>query len=94
MHVFRHPKFYEEYRKRAKEAQRNAKRQASSDKQQATEASSDKLKHQANHQAASVEYDPSHQAPSTELRGDRIVEKEFLYSHKVLQSSERGSEVG
>jgi len=53
MHVFRHPKFYEEYRKRAKEAQRNAKRQASSDKlrrsseepseQQATEASSDKL---------------------------------------------------
>jgi hypothetical protein len=52
MHVFRHPKFYEEYRKRAKEAQRNAKRQASSDKQQAIdetvphcdieEASSDK----------------------------------------------------
>jgi len=44
MHVFKHPKFYEEYRKRAKEAQRNAKRQASSDKpeQQATEASSDK----------------------------------------------------
>jgi len=35
MHVFKHPKYYEEYRKRAKEAQRNAKRQASSDKQQA-----------------------------------------------------------
>jgi len=46
MHVFKHPKFYEEYRKRAKEAQRIAKQQASSKasstKQQASEASSDK----------------------------------------------------
>ena len=37
MHVFRHPKFYEEYRKRAKEAQREAKLQAASIKPQATQ---------------------------------------------------------
>ena len=41
MHVFKHPKFYEEYRKRAKEAQREAKQQATSVKQQ---ASSNKLR--------------------------------------------------
>jgi len=40
MHVFKHPKFYEEYRKRAKklqkeERERNAKEQATSTKAQA-----------------------------------------------------------
>ena len=35
MHVFKHPKYYEAFRQRAKEAQRIAKQQAASDKQQA-----------------------------------------------------------
>ena len=49
MHVFKHPKYYEEMRKRAKkfqeeERKKNEKQQAASDKQQAEkdQASSDK----------------------------------------------------
>ena len=63
MHVFKHPKFYEEYRKRAKEVQREAKLQAASIKPQATQTlketdcSSDKNQEQ---QASSHK----HQAPS------------------------------
>jgi len=52
MHVFRHPKYYEEYRARAKRAQREKrkKQQAASGKQQATsdkQQASKFFKHQA-----------------------------------------------
>jgi len=51
MHVFKHPKFYEQYRKRAKQYQREEKereshkQQASSYKRQAVKNNCTKLEH-------------------------------------------------
>ena len=53
MHVFKHPKFYEDMRKKRKQFQKEQKQQASSSKPQASSVKPQSLKHWFKLQAAS-----------------------------------------
>ena len=80
MHVFRHPKFYDELRKKRKKFQKEqADKQASEQtggwvgpRATSRGASKQAIKRQMRTLASSVEYDPSHWLQAMVFRGDRL----------------------